>query len=290
MLNERNKNDGVERLSHKIVVDSCCDVTPELSESLGIVTVPLTITLGDKNVVDDEQLDLPSFMEEMKNCTGKVGSASPSPMLYKEAFQGAPSSFAVTISSHLSSSYASAVLGKSMIEEEDANAEVHVFDSKSACAGEVLIAVKLAKMIKEGHQRSKIISTIDSFIHDMKTYFVLDNFDNLLKNGRLNKITGKLISVLNIKLIMKADDGNIGLHSHVRGQKQIVEKLADTIGKSGKDTRGESMVIAHCNNPGLAEKLRDKIKSQFHFDEILIVPTRGISSVYANEKGIVMAF
>lgn len=288
---EGNKNDGVERLKHKIVVDSCCDVTPELSERLGIVTVPLTMNLGEKSFVDDEQLDLPSFMEEMKNCTGKVGSASPSPMLYQEAFQGSPSSFAVTISGNLSSSYSSAVLGKSMIEEEEAGTEVHVFDSKSASAGEVLIAVKLAKLIKEGHHRSKIISTIDSFIHEMKTYFVLDNFDNLLKNGRLNKITGKLISVLHIKLIMKADkEGNIGLHSHVRGQKQIVEKMADTIGKSGKDTRGESMVIAHCNNPGLAEKLRDKIRSQFHFDEIFIVPTRGISSVYANDKGIVMAF
>lgn len=275
----------------KIIVDSCCDVTPELSKDLGIVTVPLTMILGEKSFTDDETLNLPAFMEEMKNSTGKVGSASPSPMLYKEAFQEARSSFAVTISSNLSSSYESAMMGKAMAEEEDPGVDIHVFDSKSACAGEVLLALKIDKMIKEGHQKSKIISSIEGFIKEMKTYFVLENIDNLLKNGRLNKITGKLISILNIKLIMGADkEGSIGLYSNARGQKQIIEKLANTIEKSGRDTRGESMVIAHCNNHELAEKLMDAIKKKYHFDQIHIVPTRGISSIYANDKGIVMAF
>lgn len=275
----------------KIIVDSCCDVTPELSKDLGIVTVPLTMILGEKNFTDDETLNLPAFMEEMKNSTGKVGSASPSPMLYKEAFQEARSSFAVTISSNLSSSYESAMMGKAMAEEEDPAVDIHVFDSKSACAGEVLLALKIDKMIKEGHQKSKIISSIEGFIKEMKTYFVLENIDNLLKNGRLNKITGKLISILNIKLIMGADkEGSIGLYSNARGQKQIIEKLANTIEKSGRETRGESMVIAHCNNHELAEKLMDAIKKKYYFDQIHIVPTRGISSIYANDKGIVMAF
>lgn len=279
-------------MEYRIVVDSCCDVTPELSKCLGIVTVPLIMTLGEKSFLDDENLDLLGFMQEMKNCTCKVGSASPSPMLYKEAFQGPPPSFAVTISSKLSSSYACAMLGKEMAEEEEGeDPDVHVFDSKSACAGEVLIALKINKMINDGIQKSKIISSIDNFINEMKTYFVLDNIDNLLKNGRLNKIAGKLISILHVHLIMGSDrDGNIGLFSHARSQKQIIQKLADTIGKSGRDTEGESMVIAHCNNPGLAEKLMNTIKDRYHFKEILIVPTRGISSIYANDKGIVMAF
>lgn len=278
-------------MSIKVVVDSCCDLTSELIEKYGFETVPLTMNLGDKSFIDDENLNLPVFMEEMKQCTGKVGSASPSPMLYKEAFQKAPSSFAVTLSKNLSSSYESAMMGKAMLEEEDPKADVHVFDSKSASAGEVLVALKVANMIREGHQKSKIISVIENFIKEMRTYFVLENIDNLLKNGRLNKITGKLISVLHLKLIMGSDkDGNISLFSNARGQKQIVEKLANTIEKSGRNTRGESMVIAHCNNPELAGKLRDLIEKRYHFKEIFVVPTRGISSVYANDKGIIMAF
>ena len=272
-----------------IVADSCCDMTPELRERLGVASVPLTMTIGEKSFTDDEALNLPDFMTEMKNCKEKVGSAAPSPLLYKEAFSGGQAPFAVTLSSNLSGSYSNALLGKSLAGEDGAN--VHVFDSKSASAGEVLLVMKIRNMINEGIQKAKIISSIESFIRNMKTYFVLDSVDNLLKNGRLSRIKGTLISVLNIKPIMGSDgNGNIALFSHARGQNQIVEKMTQTIEKSGKNTNGESMVITHCNNPGLAQKLMDAIKSRYQFKEILVLPTRGLSSMYANEKGIIMAY
>lgn len=276
-------------MDYRIITDSCCDLTPELIKETGAITIPLTMTLGEKSFIDDENLDLPQFMKEMKDCTERIGSASPSPLLYKNAFQGLFTSFAVTLSNNLSGSYSSAMLGKALAEEE--GADVHVFNSKCASAGETLIVLKIHKMINEGFQKSKIISSIENFINEMKIYFVLDNIDNLVKNGRLNKITGKLISVLNIKPIMGVDgEGNITLHSHARGQNQIIEKMADTIEKSGRPTELETMVITHCNNPGLAEKLMNAVKNRYHFREILIIPTRGLSSMYANDKGIVMAF
>ncbi len=276
-------------MSYKIIADSCCDLTPDLRQKLDIVSVPLSLNLGEESFTDDEKLNLHEFMRKMRSYSGKIGSACPSPGMYKNAFVEAVTSFAITISGNLSGSFASAMLGKSLAEEK--GAEVHVFDSKSASAGEVLIALKLRNMINDGINKSKIISSINSFIKEMKTYFVLDSIDNLVKNGRLGKITGKLISVLNIKPIMGSDgDGNIALFSHARGQNQVLEKLSATIDKSGKSTDGESMVITHCNNPGLAEKLMNLIKERHNFKEILVVPTRGVSSLYANDKGIIMAF
>lgn len=276
-------------MDYRIIADSCCDMTPELRERLGAVTVPLTMLLGEKGFVDDESLDLPAFMAEMKSCTDKIGSAAPSPMLYRDAFQGAHVSLAVTLSSKLSCSYDNAMLGKAMAEEQ--GADVHVFDSKSASAGEVLVVLKLREMIDAGFHKDRIIVSIESFIQGMKTYFVLDDIDNLLKNGRLNKVVGKLIFLLNIKPVMGADkDGHISLHDQARGQKQIIRKLADTIEKSGKHTEGQSMVITHCQNPGLAQRLKEAIQNRYHFKEILILPTGGLSSTYANVGGVVMAF
>lgn len=276
-------------MDQRIVVDSCCDVTKTLCEDLHITTVPLTITLGERSITDDENIDLPQFMIDMHNCKSRIGSAAPSPVLFKEAFLESKTSYAVTLSSNLSASYSSAMLGREMAIEE--GADVHVFDSKSASAGEVLVALKTGEMIKAGIQKSEIIASIEGFIKQMKTYFVLENIDNLLKNGRMNKITGTLITMLGIKPIMSEDgDGNIALYSHARGEKQIIEKLTDTITKSDRDFEGQSMVIAHCNNPGLADKLMNEIKKRVPFKEILIVPTRGISSMYANNKGLIMAF
>ena len=273
----------------QIVVDSCCDLTPELEESLGAKTVPLTIMLGDESIIDDETLDLPEFMEKMHACTGKIGTAAPSPALYQEAFMGADASYAVTLSSNLSASYANAMLGKELAEGE--GADVHVFDSKSAAAGEVLVAMELGKMIDAGCQKPNIIASIEDFIKQMKTYFVLDNIDNLLKSGRLNKIVGRIICLLGIKPLMGSDgDGNIALVGPVRGAAQIVERLAGLVEKTLKDTRDRLMVITHCENPSLAERLREAVEKRYDFRDILVLPTKGISSLYANTGGIVMAY
>ena len=273
----------------KIVVDSCCDVTPAIINEYDIISVPLTLVLGERNIQDDDKLDLAAFLQDMKKCKEKIGSAAPSPALYKDAFLKASKTFAVTLSSNLSGSFASAIAGKMLAKEERPDAQIHVFDSKSACAAEVLITLKIGEMIRAGLQYQRIVETVEEFISQMKTYFVLDSIDNLLKNGRIGKITGRIISALNIKPLMGADrEGHIALYSHARGEKQIIEKLADTIEKSGREVK--KIVIAHCNNPALAEKLKDTINKRYNFKDILIVPTRGISTIYANDKGIVMSF
>jgi DegV family protein with EDD domain len=277
-------------MEYKIITDSCCDLTPELKELWGVTTVPFTMSLGGKDFTDDETLDLRTFMEDMNSCTGKIGSASPSPFLYKEAFEDAHTSFAVTLSSKLSGSYGSAAVGKDLAQEAT-GADVYIFDSLSASAGEVLVTQKIYRMVCDGIEKSEIITSVEKFIREMKTYFVLENINNLLKNGRLGKVKGKIISALGIKPIMGADgEGNIELFSQARGLKQSIERLADTIEGSGKNTEGESMVITHCGNPSFAEALAEVIHGRYRFKDILILPTGGLSSVYTDDKGVVMAF
>lgn len=273
----------------QIVADSCCDLTDELKMELGVTTVPLTMTLGETSYTDDDSLDLPGFMEDMKACSGRIGSAAPTPALYEEAFRNADESYAVTISANLSGSYSNALLGKSLAEEYGAN--VHVFDSKSASAGEALLIVRLHRLIREGLPRAEIISRIEGLASEMRTLFVLDNVDNLLKNGRLRRVAGKLISAFHIRPILGSDgNGNISLFSHAQGWKQALKKLADAIGESRRETEGGCMVISHCGNAAFAEELRQAVEARYRFSEILVLPTRGLSSVYANEKGVIIAF
>lgn len=275
-------------MNYSLVADSCCDLTNEMREEWGVKSVPLTLTLGEDSYTDDDSLDLPDFVARMRACKSRIGSAAPAPGQYADAF-GTDDVFAVTLSSNLSGSYASAMSGKEIAEES--GAKVHVFDSRSAAAGEVLILLKVRKLIQEGLQKSEIIQKIENFIKEMSTFFVLDNIDNLYKNGRLNRITATLISTLHIRPIMGADrEGNISLVSHVQGWKQVVKKLADTIEHTGRDTTGQSLVITHCNNVTFADALKEEIERRYHFSEVLVLPTRGVSSLYANEKGIIIAF
>lgn len=274
----------------RIVTDSCCDTTPEMRADMGITSVPLTMIVGENEYPDNESLDMNGFMSDMKNTTGRSRSAAPAPDAYREAIESADEPFVVTLSSKLSASHGNAQLGNKAAGKSGRGA-AFIFDSKSASAGETLIAIKLHELIRDGVTKDHIIQTVTQFIDNMKTYFVLENYNNLKRNGRLNKTTGAIIHLLNIKLVMGADEnGEIKLFEKCRGIKRALQSLLSLIESSGKEPRDGNLVISHCNNRSLAEELSSMIKARFQFKKIIIVPTGGISSLYADDKGIVLAF
>ena len=277
-------------MKNQIIVDSCCDMLPEMKTEMGIISIPLTMLLGNREFRDDEFLDVFNFMKEAQDFTGKTGSASPAPFLYQEAIENAENAYIVTLSSKLSGSYSNAVIG-SREASENGMVTAHVFDSKSASAGETLVAIKLHELIRAGCVKEQIIQILTHFIDNMKTYFVLENYEHLQKNGRLSKIAGRLIKTLNIKLIMGSDsNGEIALFEKCRGTKAMITQLLSLIQKSKKNTQDENIVISHCNNPSLANELKLLIQKQFSFKQIYVVPTGGLSSLYAANRGIVLAF
>ena len=277
-------------MNYKIITDSCCDLTAELKRKFQTISVPLKLRLGEKEFVDNDNLNLPSFMEKMKACVEHVGSAAPSPHDFLRAFEEAGRSFVVTLSSQLSGSHASALVAETYTQDRD-DIDVHIFDSKSASAGQTLLTIKIHELIQKNFSKDVIVERINNFIDEMKTYFVLERYDNLQRNGRLGKVTGTIIKFLGIRLVMGSDrNGDIALYHKARGEKQMLERMLSLIANSGKKTDNEIMVISHCNNMTLAQRLSDMIKDRFNFNEIYIVPTGGLSSLYADDQGIIMAF
>lgn len=275
-------------MNHNIIVDSCCDLTAEIKERLNISTVPLYLNLGQTQIVD-ENVNIDQFLNEMKQCQDKIGSAAPSPHSYQKLMEKHESSFVVTLSSRLSSSYSSAQIAHDMVDQT--KHDVHIFDSKSAASGQLLIVLKLEQYCREGLSKVDIIKKMKTYIDNMKTYFVLDNIDNLLKNGRLGKVKASFIQILNIKLLMGSDgDGQIVHFKNCRGKSKIVPKLIEMIHESGRETDGEIAVISHVKNETVALKLKAEMEKQFKFKEIVVAPTGGVSSLYANDQGIIISF
>jgi len=275
-------------MTHKIIVDSCCDLTADIKERLNIDIVPLYLNLGQKQILD-ENVNIDEFLEEMKQCQDKIGSAAPSPHSYQVLMEKAESSFVVTLSSKLSSSFSSAQIANDMMDSN--KHDVHIFDSKSAAAGQLLLVLKLEQYINEGLAKSDIIKKMTDFISNMKTYFVLDNIDNLLKNGRLGKVKASFIQILNIKLLMGSDgDGQIVHYKNCRGRSKFVPKLIEMIQESNRETEGQIAVISHCRNEQVALQLKAEMEQRFKFKDIVVAPTGGLSSLYANDKGVIIAF
>ena len=274
----------------KIIADSSCDLTQELKEEMNIELAPLVLYLGNKSYVDDESLNIKQYVKAMKECETSPKTACPSPEDYMNKYKGTESVFVVTLSSHLSGSYNSAELAKSIYLDEVGEKQIHVFDSLSASIGETLISLKIHECAKSEMNEHEIVEKVSNYIKDMKTYFLLESLEHLAKAGRLNPIIAKVASILSIKPIMCSEEGTIKLAEKVRGYKKAFSRLVDTIGDVGRNLEDKVLGIAHCNCLDRALQFKEEVLKKYNFKDIIIVEMGGLSSTYADDGGLVIAF
>ncbi|HHZ12885.1 MAG: DegV family protein [Caldicoprobacterales bacterium] len=278
-------------MSMRIVADSCCDVSPEVEKQTGIELVPLTIQIGDKEYRDDKNLDIDGLIEDMKNSPIAPKTACPSPQDFIESYKGDGSVFVVTLSSALSGTYRSAMMAKDIFLEEVENKFIHVFDSLSASVGETLVSLHISELINKGLKEMEIVEKVNAYIKDMRTFFTLKSLDNLVKSGRVSHFVAKVSSILSVKPIMAENgEGQIEVHEKVVGAKRVFKRLVEVIGEQGQNLEDKVLGIAHCNALESALAFKEEVLKRYNFKDIVIVRTGGISSVYANEGGLIIAF
>lgn len=276
--------------AYKIVVDSCCEIPEEIKNEILVERVPLTLEVGETIVIDDDNFDQASFLKMVDECPTAAKSACPSPERYMAAYDTKVERiYVVTLTSKLSGSYNSAVLGKNLMEDSGKKMpKIHVFDSLSASVGETQIVLKIKELEEAGKSFEEIVEQVETFRNKMKTYFVLDNLDTFRKNGRLTGIKALGVSKLNIKPIMYALDGVVAQKSQAIGSKKALHKMADILLEEGKNLHEKILIISHCNCVERAQLVRDRLLEQVHFKAVYILDTMGVSSMYANDGGIIV--
>lgn len=278
-------------MSYLILCDSCTDFTDAMEKDPHFVRIPLTLHVGEEDIIDDETFDQASFLKKVAEYPDASKSSCPSPEKFMDYFEKADEIYIVTLSSHLSGSFNSAELAKSMYLEKHPDKKIHVFDSKSASAGQSLIALEIQKRAINELPFEQIVNEVTDFLNTMGTKFVLETLEVLRKNGRLSNVTAMLVNALNIKLVMTSDgNGEIAKTSQARGMKKAIQKMAEAIKEDAVDPENRTLFISYCNNKERAEFVKDAILSVLPFKDVLIAPTGGVSSLYAADGGIVVCY
>ena len=276
-------------MKFKIVADSSCDLNEDLRQKLDVKLVPFKIDVDDDSFVDDKDIDMSELVRKMNASPNPIKTSCPSPGDLAKEYD-AENVYVVTISEQLSGTYNSAILARDMVLEESPEKFIHVFNSRSASVGETLISMKIKECIDEKLSNAHLVEKVEKFIDDMKTYFISEDLSNLVKNGRISKTKGLLINALNIKPVMKAtEDGNIDVVDKARGSKKAFKKLVDIIGESDVKFEEITVAISHANAFKKAMDLKEDLK-KYNFKDIIIVETKGLSTGYVNDGGIILAF
>lgn len=277
-------------MKYKIVIDSCGELLNRWKTDEKFESVPLTLTVGDEDIVDDESFNQAEFLEKVAQCPECPKSSCPSPEKYRQAFDcDAEHIYAVTLSSSLSGSYNSAVLGKNLLLEDKPEKKVHIFNSCSASAGETLIAMKIEECEAAGMEFEQVINTVEEYIQSQNIYFVLENLETLRKNGRLSNIKAFVASALKIKPVMNGTpEGTIAQLDQARGINKALVKMVDYVVENAKDSENKVLAITHCNCASRAEIVKEEILKRIEVKDVVVLDTAGVSSMYANDGGIIV--
>jgi len=278
-------------LSYKVVIDSCGELLDEWKQDPRFESVALTLSVDGVNIIDDETFDQADFLKRVAECPECPKSACPSPERYMRAFDcEAEHVYAVTLSAELSGSYNSAVLGKNLLQEDHPDRQIHIFNSKSASVGQTLIAMKIQECEEAGLPFEQVIETVDAYIEQQHTFFVLDNLETLRKNGRLSKVKALVASALKIKPVMgSTEEGAICQLDQARGINKALVKMAQAIVEKTADSEQKVLAISHCNCHERAILLKNALEERMPMKKIVILDTAGVSSMYANDGGVIVA-
>lgn len=278
-------------MKYKIVIDSCGELLDRWKTDEKFESVPLTLTVGNEDIVDDESFNQAEFLEKVAQCPECPKSSCPSPEKYRQAFDcDAEHVYAITLSANLSGSYNSAVLGRNLLLEDKPERKVHVFNSCSASAGETLIAMKIEECEEAGMEFEQIVETVEEYIQSQNIYFVLENLETLRKNGRLSNIKAFVASALKIKPVMNGTpEGTIVQLDQARGINKALVKMVDYVVENAKDSANKVLAITHCNCASRAEIVKEEILKRIEVKDVVVLDTAGVSSMYANDGGIIVS-
>lgn len=278
-------------MSFKIIVDSCCDLSGAQMKEGVFCQVPLTIDVGGTSYVDDGTIGQADLLWQLKECPTAPTTACPSPAQYMDAFDcGADDIYVVTLSALLSGSHNAAAQARALWLEDHPKANIHIFNSCSASAGEVAVAMKIRELAESGLDFNTVVSQASRFINELQTLFVLENLDNLRKNGRLTRLQAIVTSALKLKLLCAGTpEGEICKRGQAMSMKQAIHKMVDLIA-ADKNHHGRVLYISHCNCLERAFVLKELVQKSCSFASVVIGETGGISTVYANDGGIVCAY
>lgn len=271
----------------KLIIDSSSNMKSDPDHNVEVV--PLTISFGGKDYIDDQNLNIREFLNDMNQNQGAGKTTCPSIQAWLNALEGTEKAIIITMTSGMSGTFSSALQAKTMYEEKHPTSQIIVVDSRSAGPELTIVLHGIEKMIQGDIRFVDLEEVIAKFRMRTHLLFILQSLHNLSLNGRVSPVAAKVAGLLKINLIGTASkEGKLEPLTKARGMKKAMRELL----KYMKDDNyhGGEVIIDHCENEKDAEIIKDKILAEYPDAQVTIRPMRGLCSFYAEEGGIMVGF
>lgn len=241
----------------KIVTDSSVTIEPEVAKELDITIVPLSVMV-DGVVYSDADLEEGEFLRLMQSSRNLPKTSQPPVGVFADVFDRLAEDGAQIISIHMSHALSGTVeaarQGATL-----ANADVTVVDSSFIDQAMKFQVTEAAKLAKEGADLEEIIAKIEEVKEKTELYIGLSTLENLVKGGRIGRVSGLISSLLNIRVIMQMKDHQLEPIVKGRGAKTF-KKWLDDLSANLQNKQVAEIGISYAGSPELALEMKESLQ------------------------------
>ncbi|MGT2924522.1 DegV family protein [Streptococcus caviae] len=265
----------------KIVTDSSITIEPELVKELDITVVPLTVMVDGVVYSDNNLKEEGQFRALAKNSKTLPKTSQPPVGLFAETYEhllkeGAEQIVAIHITHALSGTVEASRQGANI-----AGANVTVLDSSFTDQAMKFQVVAAARAAKNGSSLEEVLAKIEEVKQKTELFIGVSTLENLVKGGRIGRVTGLISSLLNIRVVMELKDHVLNPVTKGRGNKTF-NKWLDSFIAHIKDRKIAEIGISYAGTAELAKGLRDKLQAYVE-KEIAVFETGSVIQTHTGE-------
>ena len=264
----------------KIVTDSSVTIEPEVAKELDITIVPLSVMV-DGVVYSDADLEEGEFLRLMQSSRNLPKTSQPPVGVFADVFEQLAEDGTQIISIHMSHALSGTVeaarQGATL-----ANADVTVVDSSFTDQAMKFQVTEAAKMAKEGASLEEILTKIEEVKEKTELYIGLSTLENLVKGGRIGRVSGLISSLLNIRVIMQMKDHQLEPIVKGRGAKTF-KKWLDDLTASLQNKQVAEIGISYAGGPELAQEMKESLQPYVK-NPISVLETGSIIQTHTGEN------
>ena len=272
-------------MTFKILTDSTADLPESWALKNDVQILGLTIqldgityeTVGEKKLTSEQLLSKMEAGSQPTTSQINVGQFEDIFRGYAEI--GMPVLY-IAFASVLSGTYQSAVMARDMVLEDFPEAVIRIIDTKAASMGEGVLVMKAVEAKAAGQSLEQVVALIKSLVPKVKTYFLVDDLNHLMRGGRISKTAALMGSLVNIKpVIAVKGDGRLDSVAKVRGKKKA---QTEVVRMTLEDIADPRVVIAYAglDSQEVARTLKDQLLASEQVNEVLILPLGPVISTH----------
>lgn len=255
-----------------IVTDSTADLPSDLYKGYDLSTVPLSVAFRGRTYLDDGvDIKEDDFFEMMKASVEMPKASQPTPgdfiNIYDSLIKKGKTVISVHISRKLSGTLNSAEVAARQFEKR----KIEIIDSELVHMPCGFMALKAAEMAAEGYKKEEILREISIFRNKLNSFFIPKTLDNLIKGGRINKIKGRLATLLEVKPILTLKDGEVSLFKNARKWGLAKKELLNSMEGLIKGSKKLVVSIGDVANREDADEMEQNIRERFNPFQIIRV-------------------